>query len=81
MKRVSMTDPSASHYRDLGPFSGLVAAAKAARPLFGVDPDSPADARRKAKERLGFSIAGEQPQDIRIGRSWTADGVRGEEIL
>jgi dienelactone hydrolase len=71
-----MTDPSGSHYDHLGPFSGLVAAAKAVRPLFGLAPD----ARQRAKEKLGFTIADEQPQDIRIGGSWTADGVRGEAI-
>jgi dienelactone hydrolase len=75
-----MTDPSASHYKHLGPFSGLVAAAKAVRPLFGPTLVSQADARRNAKERLRFTIAGEEPQDIRIGRTWIAGGVHGEEI-
>ena len=75
-----MADPSASHYKHLGPFGDLVAAAKAVRPLFGPALVSQADARRNAKERLRFTIAGEEPQDIRIGRTWIADGVRGEEI-
>jgi dienelactone hydrolase len=75
-----MTDPSTPHYKDLGPFSDLVTAAKAIRPLFGATPGSGADSRRKAKERFGFTVADEQPRDIRSGRSWTANGVRGEEI-
>src|SRR5271165_3361173 len=75
-----MTDPSAPRYRHLGPFSDLVTAAKAVRPLFGLAPVSGADARRRAKERLGFTIADEQPRDLRRGRSRTKDGVRGEEV-
>src|SRR5271166_5679027 len=75
-----MTDPSAARYAHLGPFSGLVAAAKAVRPLFGEPPVASPESRRRAKDSLRFTIAGEQPQDIRIGRTWTADGVRGEEI-
>jgi hypothetical protein len=75
-----MTAPSAARYAHLGPFSGLVAAAKAVRPLFGEPPVASPESRRRAKDGLRFTIAGEQPQDIRIGRTWTADGVRGEEI-
>jgi hypothetical protein len=68
------------HYKHLGPFGDLVAAAKAVRPLFGPALAPQADARRNAKERLRFTIAGEEPQDIRIGRTWISDGVHGEEI-
>ena len=75
-----MTDSSAARYAHLGPFSGLVAAAKAVRPLFGQPSVTPGESRRRAKESLRFTIADEQPQDIRIGRAWIADGVRGEEI-
>ncbi len=75
-----MTDPSAARYAHLGPFSGLVAAAKAVRPLFGEPPVAAGESRRRAKETLRFSVADDQPQDIRIGRAWIADGVRGEEI-
>jgi len=75
-----MTDPSAARYAHLGPFSGLVAAAKAVRPLFGQPPVAGGESRRRAKESLRFTIADDEPQDIRIGRAWMADGVRGEEI-
>jgi dienelactone hydrolase len=75
-----MTNPSARRYAHLGPFSGLVAAAKAVRPLFSQALVPGADTRKRAKESLCFTIADEQPQDIRRGRAWTADGVRGEEI-
>jgi len=73
-----MTDP-APRYAHLGPFGGLVAAARAVRPLFGQPPVAAAESRQRAKENLRFTVAVEQPQDIRIGRTWTADGVRGEE--
>ena len=75
-----MTDPSAARYAHLGPFDGLVAAAKAVRPLFGQPPVPGGESRRRANESLRFTIADEQPQDIRIGRAWIAGGVRGEEI-
>ena len=75
-----MTGPSAPRYEHLGPFSDLVAAAKAVRPLFGRAPVPGDDARLKAKESLRFAIGDEQPLDIRIDRAWTAEGVRGEEI-
>ena len=75
-----MTDPLAPRYADLGPFSGLVAAAKAVRPLFGQAPVPGADTRQRAKESLRFTMTDEQPQDMQVGRAWTADGVRGEEV-
>lgn len=75
-----MTDPSTARYTHLGPFSGLVAAAKAVRPLFGQAPIVALESRQRAKENFAFTIADEQPRDVRSGRSWTADGVRGEEI-
>jgi hypothetical protein len=80
LKKVSVTDLSTACYTHLGPFSGLVAAAKAVRPLFGQAPIVGPESRRRAKESFAFTIADEQPRDIRSGRSWTADGVRGEEI-
>jgi hypothetical protein len=75
-----VTEPSTARYTHLGPFSGLVAAAKAVRPLFGQAPIAGPESRQRAKESFAFTIADEQPRDIRSGRSWTADGVRGEEI-
>jgi dienelactone hydrolase len=75
-----MTDPSAAFYAHLGPFSALVPAAKAVRSLFGQEPVPGADTRRRAKESLRFTVTDERPQDLEVGRAWTADGVRGEEV-
>ena len=75
-----MKDPSAAFYAHLGPFSALVPAAKAVRSLFGQAPVRGADTRRRAKERLRFTVTDERPQDLQVGRVWTADGVRGEEV-
>ena len=36
--------------------------------------------RRKAREVLGFTAADERPQDIRSERTWSDDGVDGEEV-
>ena len=49
-----MTDPSTARYTHLGPFSGLVAAAKAVRPLFGQPPIAGPESRQRAKESLRF---------------------------
>jgi hypothetical protein len=76
-----VTDPSTARYTHLGPFSGLVAAAKAVRPLFGQAPIAGPESRQRAKESFAFTIAYEQPRDIRSGRSWAADGVRGARFL
>ncbi|HMN86120.1 MAG TPA: hypothetical protein PKA74_09075 [Bauldia sp.] len=63
----------------LGPFSGLVAAADAMRPLF---PSAPPGAATRAKARsvLAFTIGDETAQDVRRGETWTRDGVRGEAL-
>jgi dienelactone hydrolase len=74
-----VTQSSAPHYKQLGPFSGLVAAAHAARPLCAGAPPGP-ETRRKASEVIGFTVGDEQPADVLIGRTWTADDVRGEEV-
>ena len=67
-----------THYRHLGQFSDLVAAARALRPLHPLAP-SLSDVRRKARETLRFNVGGEQPRDPRSERRWQADGVDGEE--
>src|SRR5271167_216404 len=74
-----MTQPASPNYQHLGPFSDLIAAAKDVRPLFPPAASGPVT-RRKARDVLGFSIGDEQPRDVRIDRTWVADGVRGEEV-
>ncbi len=66
-------------YSHLGPFSDLVEAAKALRPLFPIAPPGEAT-RRSARECLGFRVGDERPGGPRGERSWDADGVEGEEI-
>jgi dienelactone hydrolase len=74
-----MSQPGRLFYTHLGPFSDLVEAARAVRPLFPMAPPGE-ETRRQAREILGFHIAEEQPGDPRLERSWGADGVEGEEF-
>jgi dienelactone hydrolase len=74
-----MNEPSDPHYEHLGPFSGLVTAAKALQPLFPAAPPG-TETRRRAREVLRFSIGADRPGDLRTERSWEKDGVSGEEI-
>jgi dienelactone hydrolase len=65
------------NYKHLGPFSDLVVAARAARPLFPIA--SPGkETRESAREVFGFTFGSERPEDLRIERSWSDDGVDGE---
>lgn len=66
-------------YAHLGPYSDLVAAVQAQWPLFPSSPPS-AETRRKAREVLRFTVADERPQDIRSERTWSDDGVDGEQV-
>jgi dienelactone hydrolase len=68
--------PSYSH---LGPYSDLVAAARALRPLFPVAPPGP-ETRAKIREVFGFTVGSERPEGLRVERSWRADGIAGEEL-
>ena len=79
-KAFAMTDPSGPCYADLGPFSGLVAAARGLRPLFGAERASIAELRNRAKETLRFTVADDEPRELQGGRTWVADGVCGEQL-
>jgi dienelactone hydrolase len=68
-----------TQYRHLGPYSDLVEAAKASRPLFNFLPPGK-KAQQLVKECLHFSPGPEEPRDIQVGRTWTKDGVDGEEV-
>ena len=74
-----MNQPAKPRFEHLGPFSDLVAAARALQPLFPAAPPGP-ETRCKAREVFRFTIGDEQPQDIRSERHWIADGVEGEEV-
>lgn len=65
--------------RHLGPYSDLVSAAKAQQPLFGTGLNN-TEVRRRLKEMLAFTLNDEQPVDVQEGRSWSADGVDGQEV-
>jgi dienelactone hydrolase len=65
-------------YKHLGPFSGLVAAARALTPLFPALPLK--DLRPRARAVLRFTIGDEHPIDLRTERTWNADGIDGEEL-
>ena len=66
-------------YLHLGPFGGLVAAARQKRPLFGTAPPG-LQTRQKARDVLNFSIGREAPEDPITGRRWSTDGVDGEAV-
>jgi dienelactone hydrolase len=70
---------SSVHYEHLGPFSDLVAVAKALRPLFPSAPPGP-ETRRKARDVLRFAADHDEPRDIRVERTWKTEGVSGEEV-
>ncbi len=74
-----MSQSASPDYKHLGPFSDLVTIARALRPLF---PNAPPgkETRERAREVFGFTAGSERPEDLRIGRSWSADGVDGEEV-
>jgi hypothetical protein len=68
-----------SIYVHLGPFSGLVAAARENRPLFGNKPPGP-QTRQKVRELLNFSIGKEMPGDPIVEHRWAKDGVDGDVV-
>ena len=74
-----MNRSASSNYKHLGPFSDLVATARALRPLFPVAPPG-RETREHAREVFRFTVGGERPEDLRTERSWSADGVDGEEV-
>lgn len=82
MKANAMSDGdhrSGPTYRDLGSFSGIVQRAKATGPLYPIA--APGEATRQAvKEVLGFASDNEAPVAPETSRTWTNDGVFGQEV-
>jgi dienelactone hydrolase len=72
---MSAPSPEKS-YADLGPYSGIVDVAHKLGPLFTARFATP----REVRGVLSFTLGDETPGDVRLVRSWTNDGVRGEEI-
>ena len=70
---------STQRFSHLGPFSDLVDAARAMRPLFPLAPPGRAT-QRKAREVLSFTYGDEVPLDVGAGHTWIRDGVRGEAV-
>ncbi len=61
---------------DLGPYSDLVDAARALRPLF---PDK-LPTRDAVRNVLGFTLGDEKPIGLKSIRVWERDGIVGEEL-
>ena len=64
-------------FKHLGEFSDLVAAARkqyGERPWAKPGPETQA----RVRECLRFSLGAEQPQQVRLERTWEKDGVAGE---
>lgn len=66
-------------FRHLGPYSDIVTAAKAQRPLFKGGIDN-AEIRRRVQEMLAFTLNDDQPMDVLEGPSWSIDGVEGQQV-
>ena len=69
----------AQRYRQLGPYSDLVAAAARAHELFPQG-RPPAEIRRSVRALLAFGDGPPAPLEVRTGQRWQADGVVGEEV-
>jgi dienelactone hydrolase len=68
-----------SDFAHLGPFSDLVDAVDAQRPLFPSAPPGP-ETQARAREALAFTESPAAPADVRVEERWTADGVDGEAV-
>jgi len=68
-----------SEYEHLGEYSDWVAAAQRQRELFPLAPPG-LETQAKVREVLGFTSGSEEPQDVRVERAWTADGVSGQVV-
>jgi dienelactone hydrolase len=66
-------------YRHLGVFGDWVAEAHRQRPLWPVAAPGP-ETQQRVREVLGFVNMPEQPADVRVERTWEADGLVGEEV-
>ncbi len=66
-------------YQHLGVFSDWVDTAKKAQKLYPVAYPGKRTQQR-VKEVLGFHFADERPRSVKVERTWTRDGVQGEEV-
>lgn len=67
------------NYAHLGEFSDWVAEAHRQQKLYP-ELQPGVETRRFIRDLLGFSRSIEQPQEVRIERTWEKNGLRGEEI-
>lgn len=63
----------------LGPYSDWVAAARAQTTLRPTVQPGP-ELRTRIREAIGFARTTTLPSDVRTEHTWSADGVRGEEV-
>jgi dienelactone hydrolase len=63
----------------LGPFSDLVSAAEKQAPLWP-EPRAGATLRQRIRDVLGFVRLPAAPREVRVERTWTRDGLCGEEV-
>ncbi len=66
-------------YRHLGVYSDLVDEARRQMPVFPLAQPGP-ETQRKVREVMGWCDQPEAAQDVRVERSWTQDGLEGEEV-
>ncbi len=66
-------------YNHLGIYSDIVAHASRQQPLWPLAAPG-LETQRKVREVLGWCDRPEEPQDLRIERSWEKDGLAGEEL-
>src|SRR5882762_1803380 len=69
----------AEHFQHLGVFSDWVAAADNHSHIHPTAAPGAAT-RHRIREVLGFTNGPAIPQDVRLDRTWTRDGVVGEEV-
>lgn len=68
-----------TNYSHLGTFSNWVEEAKRQQPLFPAMTPG-VETRQFIRNLMGFSEGAEQPQDLRLERSWVKDGLEGQDL-
>ncbi|HEY9076555.1 MAG TPA: hypothetical protein VIO61_08435 [Anaerolineaceae bacterium] len=66
-------------FQHLGIYSDWVSEAQRQHPLYPLAVPGK-ETQERVREVLGFCSLPEQPQDVRIERTWKKDGIAGEEI-
>ena len=75
VEREKMPD----HYRHLGVYSDLVAAARRKQTLYPAAPPGP-QTQALIREVLGFQQDDESPKEVKVEAEWEKDGLAGQEI-